>query len=93
MIYNNKEKLSEQHETNTLEEEKKTLILYNDDYHSFDYVIDALIDICKHDEIQATQCTYLIHHKGHSDVKSGTYEFLKPLRNSLRSKDLKATIE
>ncbi|MCF0212803.1 MAG: ATP-dependent Clp protease adaptor ClpS, partial [Bacteroidales bacterium] len=24
------------------------LILYNDDYHTFDYVIKALMDICRH---------------------------------------------
>ena len=71
----------------------KFLILHNDDYHSFDYVIDALIDICKHEVEQAVQCTYLIHNKGKTDVKKGTYEYLKPLMKGLRAKDLKATID
>jgi len=39
-------------------------------------VIDALIDICKHEEEQAVQCTYLVHYKGKADVKKGTYSFL-----------------
>ncbi len=93
MLYNIKEKHQEDYDTDVLDEEKKILVLYNDDYHTFDYVIDALVDVCKHNEIQATQCTYLIHHKGSCDIKSGSYHFLKPFRNSLRSMDLKAVIE
>lgn len=30
-----------------------TLELFNDDYHSFDYVIESLIEICELDSIQA----------------------------------------
>jgi ATP-dependent Clp protease adaptor protein ClpS len=71
----------------------KFLILHNDDYHTFEYVIDALITICNHDEEQAVQCTYLVHYKGKADVKKGSYDELKPMMNGLRSKDLKATIE
>jgi ATP-dependent Clp protease adaptor protein ClpS len=71
----------------------KFLVLHNDDYHTFDYVIDALITICNHDEEQAVQCTYLVHYKGKADVKKGSYEELKPMMNGLKAKDLKATIE
>ncbi len=42
----------------------KQLIVYNDDFNTFDHVIDALIKVCKHDPIQAEQCTFLIHYKG-----------------------------
>jgi len=79
--------------TDTLNSENKFLILYNDDYHTFDYVIDALMDICKHEEEQAVQCTYLVHYKGKADVKKGTYGFLKPMMSQLRKRDLKAVIE
>jgi len=71
----------------------KFLILHNDEYHSFDYVIDALIDVCKHEVEQAVQCTYLVHNKGKADVKKGSYEFLKPMMTQLKAKDLKATID
>ncbi len=74
-------------------DEAKSLILYNDDYHTFDYVIDALVDVCKHNEEQAVQCTFLVHYRGKADVKRGNYEVLKPMMKTLRSKDLKATIE
>ncbi len=90
-----KEKIQnkENETTETLDSTNKFLILYNDDYHTFDYVIDALIDICKHEEEQAVQCTYLVHYKGKADVKKGTYGFLKPMMTQLRKRDLKAVIE
>ena len=90
-----KEKIQhkENETTDTLNSTNKFLILYNDDYHTFDYVIDALIDICKHEEEQAVQCTYLVHYKGKADVKKGTYGFLKPMMTQLRKRDLKAVIE
>lgn len=40
-------------------EEKVTthsIILYNDDFNTFDHVISCLIQICNHELIQAEQC-------------------------------------
>lgn len=68
------------------------LILINDDIHTFDYVIDALIEICKHSAQQATQCTMLVHYKGSCDVKKGPFEELRPLRKALINKELRAKI-
>jgi ATP-dependent Clp protease adaptor protein ClpS len=76
--------------TSTLDEHQ--LLLINDDVHTFDYVIEALIDICNHTPQQATQCTMIVHYKGSCDVKKGTYEELRPLRRALINKELKATI-
>lgn len=73
--------------------EESFLILHNDDEHSFDYVIDALIDICEHGFEQATQCTYLVHYKGKCDVKKGGYHALKPLKDALVERKLNATID
>lgn len=69
------------------------LILHNDDVHTFDYVIDALIDICDHQYEQATQCTLIVHHKGKCDVKKGGFKKLKPLRDALAERELIATID
>jgi ATP-dependent Clp protease adaptor protein ClpS len=70
-----------------------TLVLHNDDYHSFDYVIESLMEICDLDMIQATQCTYIIHYKGKCDVKKGSRIFLLPMRRALAKRDLKAVIK
>lgn len=71
----------------------KQIILYNDDFHTFDFVIDCLIKICKHDLIQAEQCTYLVHYKGKCSVKRGSYEELEPVCTALLDKGLTAEIE
>lgn len=71
----------------------KDLVVYNDDFNTFDHVISTLIRVCKHDPYQAEQCTYLIHFKGKCAVKKGTYPELKPLREGITEAGIKATIE
>lgn len=69
------------------------LILHNDDVHSFDYVTNALIEICEHSFEQASQCTLITHYKGKCDVKRGEFKKLKPLKDALAKKELIATID
>jgi ATP-dependent Clp protease adaptor protein ClpS len=88
-IVPSKEKNEDQEVRNSNE---RFLVLHNDDYHTFDYVIDALMDICEHDMVQAEQCTLLVHYKGQCDVKKGSFSYLKPMKNALIQKELKATI-
>ena len=71
----------------------KFLVLHNDDIHTFDYVIESLIRICKMDTVQAEQCTFLVHYKGKCDIKKGAAHYLKPLKDGLIDRDLNATIE
>ncbi|RKD90791.1 ATP-dependent Clp protease adaptor ClpS [Mangrovibacterium diazotrophicum] len=73
--------------------QERSLILHNDDYHSFDYVIEALMLICEHEQEQAVQCTLLTHYKGKCDVKKGSFSYLRPMKQALIAKDLKATID
>ena len=72
---------------------EKILVLYNDDYHTFDFVIDCLVEICKHDSYQAEQCAWIVHHKGKCDIKSGSYKVLKPMKEKLADKELKVSID
>lgn len=65
-----------------------SLILYNDDVHDFNYVIDSLIDICKHDPVQAEQCTYLVHYTGKCQIKAGKFDQLRIIKNKLLDKGL-----
>ncbi|NJM14717.1 MAG: ATP-dependent Clp protease adaptor ClpS [Bacteroidales bacterium] len=71
----------------------RSLVLHNDEFHTFDYVIDSLIEICNHDLVQAEQCTMIVHYKGKCDVKAGQYAKLKPMREQLVEKGLTATID
>mgnify|MGYP000722380121 CR=1 FL=1 len=54
------------------------LVLFNDDYHTFEYVINMLVEVCKHTHVQAEQCTWLVHFKGKCTVKTGALKDLKP---------------
>jgi len=74
-------------------ENKKALVLYNDDVNTFDFVIDSLVKVCRHDLIQAEQCTYLVHYKGKCAVKTGSFKELKPLCEALLDRGLSANIE
>jgi len=67
------------------------LILHNDDFNTFDHVIDCLIAICDHSVEQAEQCTYLVHYKGKCAVKRGSFDKLIPMKEALQ--DQKLTVE
>lgn len=73
-------------------EEKRLLVLHNDDVNTFDFVIESLIDICHHTVLQAEQCTWLVHYKGKCDVKNGSYDFLEPMCTALLERGLSAEI-
>ena len=72
---------------------KNSLILHNDEVNTFDFVIESLVEVCEHTTEQAEQCTYLVHYKGKCDVKSGSFDFLRPMRHALVDRGLQATIE
>lgn len=74
------------------EEEKKVLVLHNDEINTFDFVIDSLIDVCLHTVEQAEQCTWLVHYKGKCEVKSGSFDFLEPMCTALLDRGLSAEI-
>jgi len=91
-MFNTKEKIQE--EVDVLEQEvfQHEIILFNDDVHTFEYVIDSLIDVCEHTLQQAEQCTYLVHYKGKCAVKTGEYDELEPRCTQLLNLGLSAEI-
>lgn len=68
------------------------LVVFNDDVNTFDHVINTLIRVCKHTQEQAEQCTLLIHHKGKCTVKTGSFDFLRPLREAICEAGIDARI-
>ena len=91
-MINTKEKIQE--DIDVLEQEvfQHEIILFNDDVHTFEYVIESLIDVCDHTLEQAEQCTYLVHYKGKCAVKTGEYDELKPRCTQLLNLGLSAEI-
>jgi len=93
MDYSAGTKTEEVRETLVVSEKEKSIVLYNDDYNTFDHVIDCLVDICDHNPFQAEQCAMIVHYKGKCGVKSGSLKKLHPLKSALSLKGLDAIIE
>ena len=78
-------------------EEKTTspseLVLHNDDFNTFEFVIKMLIEVCKHEPEQAEQCTLIVHYKGKCTVKTGPHDEIEPMYKKLLESGLTATIE
>jgi len=72
--------------------EPKNLIVFNDDYNTFEHVINTLVKVCKHTLQQAEQCTWLIHYRGKCIVKTGNLNKLKPMRDSICDAGIDARI-
>lgn len=68
------------------------LVVFNDDVNTFDHVIATLVRVCKHTPEQAEQCTLLIHYTGKCAVKTGTFEYLRPLREAICEAGIDARI-
>jgi len=87
-----KEKVQEKVDVLEQEVNQHEIVLFNDDIHTFDFVIDSLIDVCKHTSEQAEQCTYLVHYKGKCSVKTGELDELKPCCTQLLNLGLSAEL-
>lgn len=74
-------------------EEPYQLIVWNDDVNTFDWVIETLVEVCKHSYEQAEQCAMIIHFQGKYAVKQGSYEELEPMCTAITDRGINATIE
>jgi ATP-dependent Clp protease adaptor protein ClpS len=74
-------------------EEPFSLIVWNDEVNTFEWVIETLIEVCGQSPEQAEQCSYIIHCHGKYAVKQGSFEKLKPLCDAITDRGIGATIE
>lgn len=74
-------------------ENDRNIVLYNDDVNTFDFVIETLVKVCKHETLQAEQCAYIVHYNGKCAVKQGSFKQLKPLCSAMLERGLTAEIE
>ncbi len=86
-------KFQDQTEILTAVEDLCTLIVWNDEVNTFEWVIDTLIKICGHTQEQAEQCAIIIDAKGKYAVKEGSYDILKPQCDAITERGINATIE
>jgi ATP-dependent Clp protease adaptor protein ClpS len=77
----------------TAHHEPCSLIVWNDEVNTFEWVIETLIEVCGHTQEQAEQCSYIIHFQGKYAVKEGSYEELKPMCDAITERGIGATVE
>jgi len=70
-----------------------SLIVWNDEVNTFEWVIATLVEVCQHSEVQAEQCAMIIHTQGKYAVKQGSYDELKPMCDAITDRGIGATIE
>ncbi|HTJ12130.1 MAG TPA: ATP-dependent Clp protease adaptor ClpS [Dinghuibacter sp.] len=83
----------EERDTDVMEEHPWSLIVWNDEVNTFEWVIETLIEVCGHSQEQAEQCAMLIHYQGKYAVKNGSYEDLEPMCTAITDRGIGATIE
>ena len=69
------------------------LIVFNDDYNTFDFVISCFIEICKLEFSVAIAKTFAIHNNGSDIVREGEYEELKIMKEKLTDCGLSAVVQ
>ena len=72
--------------------ELKELMLFNDDFNTFQHVIEMLCKYCEHDSIQAEQCAWIVHNNGKCMIKRDEYTSLKPIYDALLDAGLSVKI-
>jgi ATP-dependent Clp protease adaptor protein ClpS len=94
LIFDHSPAWETEEEVSVLEETapRHSIVLFNDDFNTFDFVIETLVKYCKQDPIQAEQCAYIVHFNGKCPVKSGAYSDLEPICTKMLELGLSAEI-
>lgn len=93
MVRKAKENINPSNDNLSASEKERIMVLFNDNFNSFDYVIECLVDVCNHDSTQAEQCAFITHYNGKCDIKVGKMSSLKPMKDSLIEKGLNVNIQ
>ncbi len=74
-------------------EVKSKLVVYNDDFNTFDWVIQCFIEVCGHTFEQSEQLSLIVHFKGKAVVKTGERNVLVSMKEELINRGLSAAVE
>lgn len=88
-----KEKIERKDLKSEITDKQMRLVLHNDNFNVFEFVIKSLIDVCGHTEEQAEQCTLIAHYNGQCEIKVGPFNKLISYHKELSFKNLTVTIE
>jgi len=86
-------------ETFTLEEilavtkDSNKLILWNDDFNTFDHVIHCLMHYLQYSEAEASRIAWTVHTKVKCTILEGTYTEVEVYRKILKTEGLTVSVE
>lgn len=80
-------------EIKATEQQLSQLLVFNDDFNTFDWVIQCFMEVCNHTFEQSEQLSLIVHYKGKAIVKTGDFDTLKPMKEALVERGLSAVIE
>lgn len=86
-------------ETFTLEEilasvkESNRLILWNDDFNTFDHVIYCMMHYLQYSESEAERIAWRVHNEGKCAVLEGSYTEMEIYRKILKAEGLTVSVE
>lgn len=80
-------------EIKATEQQLSQLLVFNDDFNTFDWVIQCFMEVCNHTFEQSEQLSLIVHYKGKAIVKTGDLDTLKPMKEALVERGLSAVIE
>ncbi|MFV0506837.1 MAG: ATP-dependent Clp protease adaptor ClpS [Bacteroidales bacterium] len=86
-------KLKKENCVRSKKEKHTSLVLHNDDFNTFDFVIDSLVELCGHDEMQAEQCAFIVHYKGKCEVMSGSISELLAIYEEMKVRLLSVSLD
>ena len=69
------------------------LVVYNDDFNTFEWVIECFVEVLSHTSEQAEQLSLMIHYNGKATVKTASFNVLRPFKDALVDRGLSAVIE
>lgn len=75
------------------EVKNNSIVLFNDNENTLEYVIWCLVRYCEHSPMQAEQCVTIVHHKGKYAVKHGSVEELIEIHTALQDRGLTTEIQ
>lgn len=77
----------------SLIDEPRKLILFNDDITPVDLVVNTIVEVCGFPPTQAEQITLIAHYKGKASLKNGGFEELKEMHEKFLSRNILTEIE
>jgi len=69
------------------------ITMYNDNEHSFQYIMASLIKYCAHHPHQAEQCALIAHNKGECIIKTGNFDEVFEIQEKLNKLEIKSEIK